>query len=66
MILGPKHKPVERMAIYQPTTQDLLTDPKDILATTLKYKVGFLKKKKTAKPEDMGDAKRQNDLHDKT
>ena len=32
MILGPKHKPVERMAIYQPTTQDLLTDPKDILA----------------------------------
>ena len=42
MILGPKHKPVERMAIYQPTTQDLLTDPKDILTTRLK--VGILTK----------------------
>ena len=40
MLLGPKHKPIERTAIYEPTTQDFLKDPKDILAKTMKYKVG--------------------------
>ena len=26
MVMGPKHKPAERTAIYEPTTKDLLTD----------------------------------------
>ena len=29
IVMGPKHKPAERTAIYEPTTQDLLTDEKN-------------------------------------
>ena len=34
-IVGPKHKPAERTAIYDPKNNDLLTEEKKILATTL-------------------------------
>ena len=37
LILGPKHKPIERTAIYEPTTGDLLTDPEEIMKATLNY-----------------------------
>ena len=40
MVMGPKHKPAERTTIYEPTTQDLLTDEKKIFDATLKYIVG--------------------------
>ena len=35
-IVGPKHKPADRTAIYDPKNNDLLTDEKDILAATLR------------------------------
>ena len=44
-IIGPKHKPAERMAIYDPKNNDLITDENEILATILKYIVGVLTKK---------------------
>ena len=40
IVMGPKHKPAERTAIYEPTTQDLLRDEKNILEATLRYNVG--------------------------
>ena len=36
-IIGPKHKPAEGMAIFNPVTNELITDENEILATTLKY-----------------------------
>ena len=44
LIIGepkPKHARAERMAIYNPENNDLITDGKQILATTLKYNVGY-------------------------
>ena len=41
-IIGHKHKPAERMAIYDPENNDLITDENEILATTIKYNVGVL------------------------
>ena len=46
MVMGPKHKPAERTAIYEPTTKDLLTDEQKIREATLKYNVGVLTKNK--------------------
>ena len=39
LILGPKHNPIERTAIYKPTTEDLLTHPNKIIKVTLKFKI---------------------------
>ena len=36
-VVGPKHKPAERTAIYDPKSKDLLTDKKEILDATLRY-----------------------------
>ena len=40
VIMGPKHKVPERTAIFDPQTEELLTDENEILATTLKYNIG--------------------------
>ena len=45
-IIGPKHKPAKRMAIFDPVTNELTTD--EILATTLKYNIGVLTKNNVA------------------
>ena len=39
--MGPKHKPAKRTAIYEPTTQNLLTDESEILKETLNYNVSI-------------------------
>ena len=36
IIMGPKHKPAERCAIFDPVTNELITDENEILSTTLK------------------------------
>ena len=38
-VVGPKHKPAERTAIYNPKSKDLLTDNKEILDATLRYDI---------------------------
>ena len=43
--MGPKHKIPERCAIFDPVTKELITDENEILATTLKYNIGVLRKK---------------------
>ena len=62
--MGPKHKPADKKAIYEPTTQDLLTDEKNILDATLKYNVGVLTKNKV-QPQDLEATKNKQELHDK-
>ena len=62
IVMGPKHKPAERTAIYEPTTQDLLTDEKNILDATLKYNVGVLTKNKV-QPQDLEETKNKQELH---
>ena len=59
-----KRKQIEITAIYKPTTNDLLTDPKDVLAMSLEHNVCVLKKQKSVQPEDMDEAKRNNYMHD--
>ena len=49
--MGPKHKPAERCAIFDPATNELMTDENEILSTTLKYNIGVLTKNKVAKQE---------------
>ena len=41
-LLGPKHKAPERCAIFDPVTEELITDKNEILATTLKYNIGVV------------------------
>ena len=36
IIMGPKHKQGERCAIFDPVTNELITDENKILSTTLK------------------------------
>ena len=36
-IIGQKYNPAERRAIFDPVTNELITDENEILATTLKY-----------------------------
>ena len=43
-IIRPKHKPAERMTIFDPVTNELITDENEILASTLKYNIGVIKK----------------------
>ena len=50
-------------AIYEPTTQDLLTDETKILEATLRYNVGVLTKN-TVQPQDLKEVKNKQDLHD--
>ena len=45
-LMGPKHKPSERTAIYEPINQNLLTDKSEILKATLNYNIGVLTKNK--------------------
>ena len=47
-LMGPKHKIPERCAIFDPITEELITDKNEILATTLKYNIGVLTKNKVA------------------
>ena len=63
IVMGPKHKPAEKTAIYEPTTQDLLTDEENILDTTLRYNVGVLTKN-AVQPQDIKEAKNKQELHD--
>ena len=56
--MGQKHKPAERTAIYEPTTQNLLTDESE------HYNVGVLTKNEV-QPKDLNDAINKNDLHNK-
>ena len=46
MLMGPKHKVGERCAIFDPVTEELITDENEILSTTLKYNIGVLTKNK--------------------
>ena len=62
-LVGPKHKPAERTAIYEPTTQSLLTDESGILKATLKYNVGVLTKNKV-QPQDLKEVQDKNELHE--
>ena len=57
------HKPAERTAIYEPTTQDLLTDEKNILEATLRYNVGVITKN-AVQPQDLKETKNKQELHD--
>ena len=52
--MDPKHKPAERTAIYEPTTQNLLTDESEIFKATLNYNIGVLTKNKV-QPQDLKD-----------
>ena len=45
--MGPRHKPAERYTIFDPMTNELITDENEILSTTLKYNIGVLKKKRS-------------------
>ena len=48
-------------AIFDPVTEELITDENEILATTLKYNLGVLTKKKVTK-QDMPAVKSKNEL----
>ena len=45
--MGPKHKASERCAIFDPMTNELITDENEILSTTLEYNIGVLTKIKS-------------------
>ena len=62
-IIGPKQKPAERMAIYDPENNDLITDGNEILATTLKYNIGVLTKN-NVQPMDLQSAIEKNTIHE--
>ena len=62
--MGPKHKAAERCAIFDPVTEELITDENEILATTLKYNIGVLTKNKVTE-QDMPAVKSKNELHKK-
>ena len=63
MLLGPKHKVAERCAIFDPVTEELITDENEILSTTLKYNIGLLTKKSVAE-QDLPEVKSKNELHE--
>ena len=62
--MGPKHKPAERCAIFDPVTNELITDENEILSTSLKYNIGVLTKNKIAE-QDIPEAVEKNLLHEK-
>ena len=51
VLRGPKHKVPERTAIFDPKTEELITDETKILATTLKYNIGVLTKNKVTEQD---------------
>ena len=51
VLRGPRHKVPERCAIFDPKTEELITDENEILATTLKYNIGVLTKNKVVKQD---------------
>ena len=61
--MGPKHKIPERCAIFDPITEELITDENEILATTLKYNIGVLTKNKVA-TQDLPEVMEKNELHE--
>ena len=63
-LMGPKHKAAERYAIFDPVTEELITDENEILATTLKYNIGVLTKNKVTE-QDMPEVISKNELHEK-
>ena len=46
--MGPNHKIPEKCEIFDPKTEELITDENELLATTLKYKIGVLTKNKVS------------------
>ena len=62
--MGPKHKAAERCAIFDPVTEELITDKNKILATTLKYNIGVFTKNKVTE-QDMREVICKNELHEK-
>ena len=62
--MGPKHKIPRRCAIFDPVTEELITDENKILATTLKYNIGVLTKNKVA-TQDLPEVMKKNELHEK-
>ena len=64
IVMGPKHKPAERTAIFEPATKVLLTDEQQIREATLKYNVGVLTKNKVQE-QDMETVKAKQQTHDK-
>ena len=64
MVMGPKHKPAEQTAIYEPTTQDLLMVEKKLRDATLKYNVGVLTKNKVQQ-QDLEATKEKQNQHDR-
>ena len=61
--MGPKHKPAERTAIYDPKSDDLLTDKKKILYATLRYYVGVLTKN-SVEHIDLKNVEDENEMHE--
>ena len=59
---GPKYKVPERCAIFDPKTEELITDENEILATTLKYNIGVLTKNKVA-TQDLPEVREKNVVH---
>ena len=51
VLMGPNHKAAERCAIFDPITNDLITDENLILSTNLKYNIGVLTKHKVAEQD---------------
>ena len=60
VLRGPKHKVPERTAIFDPKTEELITDENERLATTLKYNIGVLTKNKVAE-QDLPEVEKKND-----
>ena len=63
VLRGPKHKVPERCAIFDPKTEELITDENKILATTLKYNIGVLTKNKVA-TQDLPEVREKNIVHE--
>ena len=59
-LIGPKHKVPERCAIFDPVTEELITDENE----TLKYNIGVLTKNKVTE-QDLPEVIRKNELHEK-
>ena len=49
--MGQKHNPAERCAIFDPVTNNLITDENEILSNTLTYNIGVLTKNKIAEQD---------------
>ena len=62
--MGPKHKPAECTAIFEPATKDQLTEEQKIREATLKYNVGVLTKNKVQE-QDMEATKAKQQTHEK-